>query len=51
MAMIDYASSLKPCVLEVHNLWIREQFLKHGFRDLTKPNLAGIGVGLMCNWL
>jgi hypothetical protein len=48
MVLIDYARSLKPCVLEVHNLWIRDQFLKRGFRDLTK--FTGIGIGLMCNW-
>lgn len=45
--LINYLPNY-PCVVEVHNHWIRERFAKRGFRELTKPDPM-IGSCLMAN--
>ncbi len=47
MDLIDYLPNY-PCVLEAHNHWIRERFLKRGFRELTPPDPM-LGECLMAN--
>jgi hypothetical protein len=47
MDLIDYLAKY-PCVLEVHNYWIRERFTERGFRELTEPE-SMLGVCLMAN--
>jgi hypothetical protein len=37
MELIPYSKTMKPCVLEVHGPWIREQFEKNGFHTVTEP--------------
>jgi len=34
--LLPYAKKLKPCVLEVHSAWIKQQFEKNGFHAITK---------------
>jgi hypothetical protein len=47
MDLIDYLPSY-PCVLEVHNYWISDQFAKKGFKHLTEPGVM-LGECLMAN--
>jgi hypothetical protein len=47
--LLPYAKNLKPCVVEVHNWYLHEQFEKVGFRALTAPDDM-LGVCIMANW-
>ena len=47
MDLIDYLPNY-PCVLEVHNHWIRDRFAERGFKELTIPNPM-LGECLMAN--
>ena len=47
MDLIDYLPNY-PCVLEVHNYWIRERFAEKGFIDITPPDPM-LGECLMAN--
>jgi len=47
MDLIDYLPNY-PCVLEVHNYWIRDRFAERGFRELTRPDPM-LGECLMAN--
>ena len=47
MDLIDYLPNY-PCVLEVHNYWIRDRFAERGFKELTKPDPM-LGECLMAN--
>ena len=51
MELLPYAQTLKPCVVEAHTGWIKEQFEKHGFRPImvSAPNIIVINC-LMVNW-
>jgi hypothetical protein len=47
MDLIDYLPKY-PCVLEVHNRWIRDRFAERGFNEIMPPNSV-LGVCLMAN--
>jgi hypothetical protein len=52
MLLLESKSELKPCVVEVHNLWIKEQFEKVGFRMISSPeysDLARVSTCVMSN--
>jgi hypothetical protein len=48
MDLIDYLGDY-PCVLEVHNHWIREKFAERGFKNVNAPNSTMLGMCLMAN--
>jgi len=57
MNLQPYADKLKPCIVEVHNWWIADQFRKKGFRMLAQQpqdelarKSAMIGISLMYKW-
>jgi hypothetical protein len=47
MDLIDYLPKY-PCVLEVHNYWIRDRFAERGFNEITPPEPM-LGECLMAN--
>lgn len=47
MDLIDYLPKY-PCVLEVHNYWIRDRFAERGFNEITPPDPM-LGERLMAN--
>jgi len=47
--LLPYAKNLKPCVVEVHNWYLQEQFEKVGFSALTAPDDM-LGICIMANW-
>lgn len=52
MLLLESKSKLKPCVVEVHNLWIKEQFERAGFKMIYSPehsDLAKVSICLMSN--
>jgi len=51
MEMLPVATNLKPCIMECHNRWVMEQFLRKGFRPLGDyKNNVMLNGGFMCNW-
>jgi hypothetical protein len=52
MILLESKLKLKPCIVEVHNLWIEDQFEKAGFKAIVFPehcNLATITTCVMSN--
>ena len=47
--MMPYAKALKPCVAEVHNWYLKEQFEKVGFSTKLLVDQM-LGQGIMVNW-
>jgi len=47
--MLPYAKALKPCVVEVHNWYLKEQFEKVGFSTKLLSDQM-LGQGIMVNW-
>lgn len=55
MVLLEYAAKggvLPPCVVEVHTNWIKEQFLKAGFKvfKVTSDSRAQVAVYMMNNY-
>jgi len=47
--LIPVIKTLKPCVIEVHCPWIRDQFKKNGFHTINEPAPDSL-VCLMANY-
>ncbi len=47
--MLPYAKALKPCVVEVHNWYLKEQFENGGFNTKLLMDQM-LGRGIMVNW-
>jgi predicted RNA methylase len=46
--LLPYANILKPCVVEVHNRWIKEQFEQNGFHIMNESSSGSLF--LMANY-
>jgi hypothetical protein len=52
MLLLESKLKLKPCIVEVHNRWIKDQFEKAGFKPIVLPersDLATVSTCLMSN--
>lgn len=52
MILLEHKKKLKPCVVEVHNSWIKDQFEKAGFKEIFafQTNISQIRISLMVNY-